>query len=451
MNKRFIVLLALLLTLGMMAYAQGGLKTSTNSRVNLRSGPGVEWRIVGTAQPNTTVLLDGQAFGGSWVRGITSTGIIGWMFTQNLNLPQDQAASLPPVLIETPFSLSAPAQEGPIGGAADVQAPPEAPSDTTGSSPAPANVRPAATGAFNLGGHIRYFSDNTFNFMRTAGMSWIKTQVRWEPGADPNGPGGMIDSAHGNGFKIVLGIVGNAGRVNEPGYFEAYAQYVAGVAARGADAIEVWNEPNIDREWASGSIDPARYTELLRQSYAAIKAANPATLVISGAPAPTGFFGGCSGAGCDDNLYIQGMARAGAANYMDCVGVHYNEGIVPPTATRGDPRGNPNHYTRYYQTMVNTYWSAFRGARPLCFTELGYLTPEGYGPLPPGFDWASNVTVGQQASWLDQVVGMARRSGRVKLLIVWNVDFDNYGADPMAGFAMIRPGNVCPACDALAR
>jgi hypothetical protein len=145
------------------------------------------------------------------------------------------------------------------------------------------------------------------------------------------------------------------------------------------------------------------------------------------------------------------MARAGAANYMDCVGVHYNEGIVPPTATSGDPRGNPNHYTRYYQTMVNTYWNAFRGARPLCFTELGYLTPEGYGPLPPGFDWAGNVTVGQQAAWLDQVVGMARRSGRVKLLIIWNVDFDNYGADPMAGFAMIRPGNVCPACDALAR
>ena len=36
-----------------------------------------------------------------------------------------------------------------------------------------------------------------------------------------------------------------------------------------------------------------------------------------------------------------GMAQAGAADYADCIGVHYNEGIVPPTATGGDPRALP--------------------------------------------------------------------------------------------------------------
>lgn len=448
--KRILLLIVMaLLALTFSAVSAQGVKTSAQTVANIRSGPGTEWRIVGTAQPGTTILLDGQAFGGSWVRGITSTGITGWIFTQNLTIDAGQAGALPAVYVETPFTLGAPAQEGPIGGA------PAAPAggSTTGTTTTtvPSVPRPASLGSFNLGGHIRYFSENTFNWMRVAGMGWIKTQIRWEPGADPNGVGGVIDTAHANGFKILLGIVGDGSRVNEPGYFESYAAYVGGVAARGADAIEIWNEPNIDREWAAGSIDPARYTELLRQSYFAIKAANSSTWVISGAPAPTGFFGGCSGAGCDDNYFISGMAAAGAANYMDCVGVHYNEGIVPPTATSGDPRGNSGHYTRYYQSMVNTYVNAFRGARPLCFTELGYLTPEGYGPLPPGFDWASNVTVGQQAAWLDQVVSLASRSSRVRLLIVWNVDFDNYGADPMAGFAMIRPGNVCPACEALGR
>jgi hypothetical protein len=172
-------------------------------------------------------------------------------------------------------------------------------------------------------------------------------------------------------------------------------------------------------------------------------------MVVSGAPAPTGYFGGCSGAGCDDNHFIAGMARAGAANYMDCIGLHYNEGIVPPNWTSGDPRGNSTHYTRYYNTMVSTYYNAFGGRRPLCFTELGYLSPEGYGPLPAGFDWASNVTQAQQTAWIDQVVSMARYSGRVRLLIIWNIDFANYGADPMAGFALIRPGGDCPACRAL--
>ena len=51
---------------------------------------------------------------------------------------------------------------------------------------------------------------------------------------------------------------------------------------------------------------------MLKPAYQAIKEANSGVMVISGAPAPTGFFGGCSGAGCDDNLYIQGMVAAGA-------------------------------------------------------------------------------------------------------------------------------------------
>ncbi len=445
----WVVLAALLLALVLPISAQEGLKTSTTTVVNVRSGPGTEWRIVGSAPSGTTVLLDGQAFSGSWVRGITSQGFIGWMLTSNLALDPAAAAALPPRLLDDPFTLSAPAQEG--GSAPAPETPPAEGQPAPTPTPVPVAVRPASTGAFSYGGHIQNFGEGTFNAMRVARMTWIKKQIRWQPGADPSGLAGMIETAHANGFRLLLGIVGEAHRVNEGGYFDAYAAYVGGVAALGVDAIEVWNEPNIDREWAYGSIDPGAYTALLRTAYSAIKAANPSVMVISGAPAPTGFFGGCSGVGCDDDKFLAGMAAAGAANYMDCVGVHYNEGIVPPTWTSGDPRGNSSHYTRYYQSMVNVYWGAFRGARPLCFTELGYLTPEGYGPLPAGFDWAANVTVGQQAAWLDQVVDMARRSGRVKVLIIWNVDFTNYDSDPMAGFAMIRPGGVCPACDALSR
>jgi len=34
-------------------------------------------------------------------------------------------------------------------------------------------------------------------------------------------------------------------------------------------------------------------------------------------------------------------------------------------------------------------------------------------------------------------------------MIIWNVDFTRYDDDPMAGYAIIRPGGACPACDAL--
>jgi hypothetical protein len=35
------------------------------------------------------------------------------------------------------------------------------------------------------------------------------------------------------------------------------------------------------------------------------------------------------------------------------------------------------------------------------------------------------------------------------MLIVFNVDFTVYGDDPQGGYAMIRPGGDCPACEAL--
>jgi len=121
------------------------------------------------------------------------------------------------------------------------------------------------------------------------------------------------------------------------------------------------------------------------------------------------------------------MARAGAASVMDCVGAHYNEGILPPTATSGDPRGNSGYYTRYFSGMLNTYYNAFGGRRPICWTELGYLSPEGISSLPEGFIWAAGVTVGQHAAWLDQAASLSARSGKVRLMIVWNVDFPDTG------------------------
>ncbi|MDW8325844.1 MAG: LysM peptidoglycan-binding domain-containing protein [Anaerolineales bacterium] len=307
---------------------------------------------------------------------------------------------------------------------------------------------PATGGSFELGGHV-----DTFAFpdkMKYAGMTWVKKQLRWTPGMSTDAARDRINEAKSKGFKILLGIVGNPGDISGGANYDSYAAFVGEVAALGADGIEVWNEMNIDREWPTGQINPASYVELLRRAYLAIKARNPNTLVISGAPAPTGAEGAF---GLDrvwnDDRYVRGLAAAGAANYMDCIGIHYNEGIISPTKTSGDPRDN--FYTRYYQTMVSVYYNAFGGARKLCFTELGYLSPEGYGPLPPLFAWAANTTVAQQAQWLGEAANLAKNSGVVRLMIVWNVDFRRYDDDPMGGYAIVRPDGSCPACDQLRR
>ena len=38
--------------------------------------------------------------------------------------------------------------------------------------------------------------------------------------------------------------------------FNSYVSFLGGVAGLGPDAIEVWNEQNIDFEWPAGEIDP---------------------------------------------------------------------------------------------------------------------------------------------------------------------------------------------------
>ncbi len=505
---------------------QVGLSATTTEKLNLRSGPGTHWRLVGTLEAGVSVRLDGRDHRAEWVRGLAAGSEVAWMAAHYLSLSTEQVAALPIISVDTPSSLagsapaasaSAPAsnpaaapggpgisaqttatvnvRSGPgttyekiaslkyqaevnangrsagqdwvrvafSGGtgwvsvsflsltAAEVASLPVmeggavvAP-DAPAAPAAPAITHTAAVRGFNLGGHVSGFGPATVAAMQRAGMTWVKKQIRISDG----GGSGAISDAHAKGFRILLGVVGSPSSVNDPDYIARYAQNVASLAAAGADAIEIWNEQNLDRERAAGSIDPARYTELLRQSYNAIKAANPNTLVISGAPAPTGFFGGCTPNGCDDKAFLAGMAAAGAANYMDCVGVHYNEGIVSPGQRTGDPRGNSGHYTRYFWGMVDTYYNAFGGARPLCFTELGYLSPQGFGSLPEQFAWAANVTVAQQASWLAEAVSLSRNSGKVRLLIIWNVDFTSYGSDPMAGYAMIRPDGSCPACAAL--
>ncbi len=338
-----------------------------------------------------------------------------------------------------------PAQPTPAPGATSAPQPTAGPQPTA--APA-ATAAPQPTGTFELGAHVDSF--RAPDLMRQARMTWVKRQVRYNLGDNPDATSGIIAQAHSQGFRILLSVVGDPAQLGSGGngYMDQYAGFVGRIAALGPDAIEVWNEMNLDREWPRGQIDPAMYVRLLSKSYAAIKAANPSVMVISGAPAPTGAEGAF---GTDrvwnDDRYIRGMAAAGAASYADCIGVHYNEGIVSPTQSTGDPRDN--YYTRYYSGMVSTYAAAFGNARPLCFTELGYLSPEGLGPAPAGFEWANGNSVAEQALWLGQAAQLSRSNGRVRLMIVWNMDFTTYGADPHAGYAIIRPDGSCPACSQL--
>ncbi len=324
-----------------------------------------------------------------------------------------------------------------------------APTQASGAStpqPTPAPVTGSiAAGQFELGGQVNGSIQHATQ-MQYAGMAWVKYQVPYGQ-IDVGGAAGYVSEGHAKGFKVLLSIPGSPNPTAID--YVGYVGFVSAIAAQGPDAIEIWNEMNLRYQWPLADINGASYvTNMLAPAYQAIKAVNPNIIVISGAPAPTGLYGqlACGDLGCADYLFLTQMRDAGAANYLDCVGAHYNEGIIPPTQNSNDPRGD-DYYTRFYGGMQDIYYSVL--GKPICFTELGYLTPEGYGTLPSAFGWAQNTTVADQAAWLAQAAVLASQSGKVRLIIIFNVDFTVWGADPQAGYAIIRPGGGCPACDAL--
>jgi hypothetical protein len=325
---------------------------------------------------------------------------------------------------------------------ADTAPSPDIPSTAPAAPPPPAPP-PRGGGGFELGGHI-----NSWNYvpqMKQAGMTWAKVQAR-----DGQDASGWIQAAHSQGFKIQVSALGSPGWVTNPNFHSEYSAWVANLARAGADAIEVWNEPNIDREWQIGQINPASYTQLLCAAYSAIKAANPNTAVISAAPAPTGYFGGCSGNGCDDLPWLQGMANAGAANCMDYIGAHHNSGATSPSARSGHPADSGGgHHSWYFLPQTQLYFSIFGGARKLFYTEMGYASQEGLSQFSDQFAWARGINNAQQAAWLAEAVNLSRSTGMVRNIIVWNVGFSRYGYDPQDGYSIIRPGGGCAACDTL--
>jgi uncharacterized protein YraI len=430
-----IVLSAILPGLAVNAYQSVPDAVVATNQLSMRVAPIRTADVVAVLDRGTRLTIDGRNQDSTWLHGTAETGAVGWVSRPYLSIRISLVISALPVM------------DGSAATSGGGQ-PPAGNQDTTKPTPTKAPPAPAAggrtSGRFELGGQVQDLNGGTIAAMQQAHMRWVKRQAQ-------NGDGGavgLINQAHGAGFKILLSVVGDKNAVVDDGFQNGYAAYVGSLAAQGADAIEVWNEMNIDREWRTGMINPAIYVNLLAKSYSAIKQANPGTIVISGALAPTGAEGAF---GTDrvwnDDRYYRGMAAAGAGRYADCIGVHYNEGIVGPLQTRGDPRDN--YPTRYFSTMLARAMRPF-GGKQACFTELGYLTPEGYGQLPGGFAWAQNTTVAQQAAWLAQAAVRASGS-RVRLMIIFNVDFTYFGEDPQAGYAIIRPGGGCPACVALGR
>jgi len=293
------------------------------------------------------------------------------------------------------------------------------------------------------------------------GVDWVKTQVQWwlvHPDPDVEQwffYDGVIDQAHENDLRLMVSVVGapawtrSDGTENgPPDDYGQYAAFLTEMLERHEgkiDAIEVWNEQNLDREWATANgVNPEDYVRFLQVAYETIKAHDPNIIVISGALAPTG--GGDWVSWIDDYQWLDRALAAGLLDYADCVGAHHNGYNIGPDVTweeaPSDPQGatavfrgpfDNAHHSWSFKSTLDTYAEKVQAIDPnkkLCVTEFGWASSEGYDSYPEGFEFAQDNTLQEQADFITQAFQLMHDSGNVWLSFLFNFDFGNKGNGP---------------------
>ncbi|MGC9399569.1 MAG: hypothetical protein ACP5HM_10595 [Anaerolineae bacterium] len=361
---------------------------------------------------------------------------------------------------------------------------------------------PLPWGDFGYGiavqGVIPVAGDYTYSMRQVRdhlGLGWVKQQLRWDD-VQPNSEtfdwskyDPVVAAADEMGLKLLLSVVKGPKWTNDyasndpdpnvsapPADLTLYTEFLGKLVERykgRVHAIEVWNEQNLAREWDNAEgINAERYTEMLRLAYQTIKSRDPNIIVISGALSPTGAnFTDPDNPNritvMDDYVYLQQMIDAGALDYADCIGAHANginmppdvawdEGYNDPTASFRGPFDNPHHSWSFKSTIWGYYNMAQKAGyeKPICLTEFGWASAEGWSEVAPGFEFAWDNTLEEQAEWDVQGFQLMRRWGIVHLAMLWNLDYWQKGGmgmtDPNAPYSILdAAGAPRPAYDAI--
>ncbi len=305
--------------------------------------------------------------------------------------------------------------------------------------------------------------EHTIGQVERLGLGWIKQQVRW--GDLELSPGdlnwGMLDgimaAAQEHQIRVMLSVVtapdwtrpgfGNThGPPDDLNQFTAFLSKLIDRYPGQISAIEVWNEQNLEREWqASGGLNAAKYVEMLSMAYETIKAKDPNIIVITGALAPTGGWVEPDGrvTAIDDLHFLQELLQDGLLDYADCVGAHHNGYNIGPDVTAEEAPTDPQaatatfrgpfenvHHSWSFKSTLQTYYEMMGGQKKLCVTEFGWASTEGTGGTPPGFSFADDNSLQEQADWVVQAFELQRDWGITWLAFLWNLDYGPKGLGP---------------------
>ena len=170
--------------------------------------------------------------------------------------------------------------------------------------------------------------------IREAGFVWLRQEFPWED-LEVTGRGQfewakydrIVERTAAHGLRLLARLSNppawsradpQAGDLAPPDDLQDFVNYAAAVAERYRGRIthyQVWNEPNIFPEWGNNFVDPARYTELLCRTYAALKRVDPDIVVVNAAIAQTISLDGYKG--FSDLIFLQEIYDHGGGDCFD--------------------------------------------------------------------------------------------------------------------------------------
>lgn len=267
--------------------------------------------------------------------------------------------------------------------------------------------------------------ERTVEMARDAGIGWARQEFIWaeiepEPGVyNWSKYDEIVDLLRRNNIRIIARLdrppqwaranASGTGSSGPPDDFETYGKFVSEFVRRYQNKInylQIWNEPNLGREWNDAPVDPAAYTRLLKIAYENAKAVDPNVYILS---APLAITLGESISpnstqyrNMNDLQFLEEMYAAGAKDYFDIMSANaFGLGSTPE-----DP---PNPGTLNFQRVLleRAVMEKFGdSAKPIWVLEYGWnAAPDS---IPDSRLIWGRVTEEQQAQYTVRGIDLAR-------------------------------------------
>jgi len=280
--------------------------------------------------------------------------------------------------------------------------------------------------------------------LKALGFGWVKIQLPWKDG-EPNkgnytlgGYDNFVNIMGSNGIKVLLSIVkaprwsrtvnyssGSHGDEGPPDNMQDAADFMIHVAGRycgkGVEAIEVWNEANLDVEWHDKrGISAALYMDMLKRSYTGIKAACPNIVVVAQASTPNGLN---SPTAIDDVVYLQQMYQHGLRDYSDAIGAHPSGFRSPPDIAPDNLGSYADHRSFFFRGTMDAYRAVMvqngDANKQIWPTEFGWPVGTGGGAHPAG--QFNNAEIA--GDYYVRAYQWSKAQGWVGAMFAWQLDF----------------------------